>query len=181
MILFVQNVYHRLKYFLIPSKIFASTLSAPCLEINVEKGEILSTRDIAFFKTVSITKTIVLKFFIDKPETYLISLKHNWPNIHTSFFDRKLWKPRNKSLKALMFKDSSTVHNKLVTKRILEVKFFTIRLQWAVSLPHITSKIISAKLIDEINSSDENDNTFSKDLSVLSKSLTLRVSKLRMV
>ena len=36
-----------------------------------------------------------------------------------------------------------------------------------ISLPHISSKIVSAKLFDEINSSDENPITFSKELSIL--------------
>ena len=46
-----------------------------------------------------------------------------------------------------------------------------------ISLPHITSKIISAKLIDETNSSDENKISFSKDLTILLKSLKLKISQ----
>ena len=46
-----------------------------------------------------------------------------------------------------------------------------------ISLPHITSKIVSAKLIDEINSSDENEISFSKDLTNLLNSLKLKISQ----
>ena len=44
-----------------------------------------------------------------------------------------------------------------------------------ISLPHIISKIVSAKLFDKLNSSDENSITFSKELSILITSLKLKV------
>ena len=44
-----------------------------------------------------------------------------------------------------------------------------------ISNPHIISKIVSANLFDQFNSSDENSITFSKDLSILINCLMLKV------
>ena len=134
------------------------------LEINVKKSEILSTRDIAFYKTVRVTKILGIKFFTDKSETNLLDLIKTQNAIYTSFISRaKTMKAKKQTIENFILpkllyysRHTETTVNiltnvqRLINNRLkagekwkLEVKFFTNRLLWAVSLFKLSHKKLS--------------------------------------
>ena len=169
------------------------------LEINVKKSEILSTRDIAFYKTVRVTKILGIKFFTDKSSTNLLDLIKTQIAIYMRFISRsKTLKAKRQIIETFILPKflyysrhtdttvniltnvQKLINNLLKTGDKMEIRSEVLYQSVAVggiSLPHITSKIISAKLIDEINSSNENDVSFPNDLTILLKSLKLKVSQ----
>ena len=180
MILLAQSEYYQLKYYLIPSKIFAVSNST-------------------FYKTVRVTKILGIKFFTDKSEINLLDLIKTQIAKYTRFISRaKTLKAKKQTTETFILpnflyysRHTETTLNNLtnvqrLTNNLLktgdkmeirsEVHYQSVAMG-GISLPHITSKIISAKLIDEINSSDENEISFSKDLTILLKSLKLKTSQ----
>ena len=167
------------------------------LEINVKKSEILSTTNIPFYKTVQSTKILGIVFHADKSQPNLLGLLKTQIAIYSRFISRaKTLKAKKNIIETFILPKflyyarhtdttmkslgimQNLVNNLLKTGQKMEIRsevLYQSSTRGGISLPHIISKIVSAKLFDELNSSDENSITFSKELSILITSLKLKV------
>ena len=167
------------------------------LEINVKKSEILSTNNIPFYKTVRSTKILSIVFDADKSQPNLLGLLKTQIAIYSRFISRaKTLKAKKNIIETFILPKflyyarhtdttmkslgimQNLVNSRLKAGQKMEIRsevLYQSSARGGISLPHIISKIVSAKLFDEFNSSVENSSTFSKELSILINSLQLKV------
>ena len=173
------------------------------LEINVNKSEILSTTNIPFYKTLQSTKILGIDFHTDKSQPNLLGLLKTQIAIYCQFISQAntlkakkniidtfilpkfLYDARhtNTTMKSLG-KMQNLVNSLLKASKKMENRsevLYQSSARGGISLPHIISKIVSAKLFEEFNSSDENSISFSKELSILIHSLKLKVVQNKIV
>ena len=153
------------------------------LEINVKKSEILSTNNIPFYKTVRSTKILGIVFHADKSQPNLLGLLKTQIANYSRFISRAKTLKAKKNiietfiLQKFLYYDRHTdttmkslgimlnlVNSRLKAGQKMEIRnevLYQLSARGGISLPHIVSKIVSSKLFDEFNSSDENSITFS--------------------
>ena len=115
----------------------------------------ISSRFISRAKTLKAKKKIIETFILPK---FLYYARHSDSNM--------------KSLGIMQ----NLISSVLKAGKKMEIRIYVLSQSSAragISLPHFISKTVSAKISDEIVSSDENPITFSKDLSLLINSLIL--------
>ena len=167
------------------------------LEINVKKSEILSTNNIPFYKTVRSTKILGIVFHADKSQPNLLGLLKTQIAIYSRFISRaKTLKAKKNIIETFILPKflyyarhtdttikslgnmQNLINSLLKAGQKMEIRsevLYQSSARGGISLPHIISKIVSAKLSDELNSFHENSFTFSKELSILLNSLKLKV------
>ena len=164
---------------------------------NVKKSEILSTNNIPFYKTVRPTKILGIVIHADKSQPNLLSLLKTQIAIYSCFISRaKTLKAKKNIIETFILPKflyyarhtdttmkslrimQNLVNSLLKSGQKMEIRskvLYQSSARGGIFLPHISSKIVSAKLFDEFNSSNENSITFSKELSILINSLKLKV------
>ena len=165
------------------------------LEIKVKKSEILSTTNIPFYKTVQSTKILGIVFHADKSQPNLLDLLKTQIAIYSRFISRaKTLKAKKNIIETFILpkflyyaRHTDTtmkslgimqylINNLLKAGQKMEIRsavLYQSSARGGISCK--TEKIVSAKLFDKFNSSDENSITFSKELSILITSLKLKV------
>ena len=167
------------------------------LEINLKKSEILSTNNIPFYKTVRSTKILGIVFHADKSQPKVLGLLKTQIAIYSRFISRaKTLKAKKNIIEKFIFPKffyyarhtdttmkslgimQNLVNSLLKAGQKMEIRsvvLYQSSARGGISLPHMISKVVSAKLFDEFNSSDENSIIFSKELFILINSLEHKI------